>query len=140
MHRSSFMHLASRQKIVLRTLLWLASVLLIFLALSGTVTNRLSFLDYASLKQNGFYMWAVLFLCVAWVFVKRSDILRAINDEDTHAQWLLVGVLLFGASVALLYRVALSPSELAVGLFAIFFTVVASFALFSEKRLRSPLC
>lgn len=138
MHRSSFM-LTNRQKITLRTSLWLASVLLIFLALSGDVTNHLSFLDYASLKQNGFYLWAVLFLCVAWVFVKRSDILRSINAEDAHARWVLVGILLFGASIALLYHVATSPSALAVGLFAFFFAVVASFALFFGKASKIPL-
>ncbi|MGZ4904380.1 MAG: archaeosortase/exosortase family protein [Halobacteriota archaeon] len=132
------MPFTSRQKITLRTSLWLGSVLLIFLALSGDVTNHLSSLDYASLKQNGFYVWAVLFLCVAWVFVKRSDILRDIND-DAQARWVLLGILLFGASVALLYSVSISPSELAVGLFAIFFAVVAPFTLFFGKASKIPL-
>ncbi|MDD1720939.1 MAG: exosortase/archaeosortase family protein, partial [Euryarchaeota archaeon] len=139
MHRSIVMRLTSRQKITLRTSLWLASVLLIFLALSGDVTNHLSSLDYASLKQNGFYLWAVLFLCVAWVFVKRSDILRAINDAESQARWVLVGILLSGASVALLYHVAVSPNELVIGLFAIFFAVVAPFTLFFGKASKIPL-
>ncbi len=139
MHRSLSTHLTSRQKIVLQTSLWLVSVLLIFLAFSGDATNRFSSLDYASLKQNGFYLWAVLFLCVAWVFVKRTQILNAINDTNAQARWMVVGALLVAASIGLLYYVTISPNELAISLFAVFFAGVAPFVLFFGRASKIPL-
>ncbi|MGZ4911723.1 MAG: archaeosortase/exosortase family protein [Halobacteriota archaeon] len=139
MHRSLFAHFTGEETIALKTSLWLASMLLIFLAAGGDVTNRLSSLDYASLKQNGFYLWVVLFLCIAWVFIKRSDIIRAINDADTHVRWLFFGILLLVTSVPLLYHIAASPSELAVGLFAAFYAVVATFTVFFGRASKIPL-
>ncbi len=139
MHRSPFARFTSRETIALKTSLWLVSMLLIFLVVGSDVINRLSPLDYATLKQNGFYLWGALFLCTAWVFIKRSDIIQAINDTDAHARWTFFGILLLVTSALLLYYVAASPSELAVGLFTAFFTIVATFAVFFGRASKIPL-
>ncbi len=139
MHRSLNTGLTSKQKIVVKTSLWLASMVFIFLAFRGDVISHLSTIDYSALKQNGFYLWAVLFLCLAWIFVKRAEIIRAANDARIETGWVLGGACLFATSVALIYYVTVSPVELAIGLFAILFGVVASFTLLFGRASKIPL-
>ncbi len=139
MAHSSYTNLTSRRKIALKTSLWLVSMLFIVLVFHSAVINSLSFIDYAALKQNGFYLWAVLFLCIAWIFVKRTDIIEAIYGTRLELGWALGGVCLFGVSLIALYYVATSPVALAEGLFAILFGVVASFTLFFGKASKIPL-
>ncbi len=139
MRRSLSINFTSRKKVALKALLWFASIALVFLTLRDNVAIHLSAIDYAELKQNGFYLWAVLFLCIAWVVVKRSDIAKAINDGNTNVGWAVAGALLTGGSLALLYLAAMSPVELAVGVFAVVFVVVALFTLFFGKASKIPL-
>ena len=139
MHRSPFARFTNRETIALKTSLWLASMLLIFLVVGGDVINGPSSLDYATLKQNGFYLWVALFLCTAWVFIKRSDIIQAMHYSDAHARWTFFGILLLVTSVPSLYYVAASPNELGVGLFTAFFTIVGTFAVFFGRASKIPL-
>ncbi len=139
MHRPLFTDLTSKQKITLKTSLWLASILFVFLAFRSDIIAHLSFIDYPALKQNGFYLWAVLFLCLAWIVVKRAEIIRAVKDAHIEPGWVLAGSCLLGASIALLYYVVMSPVGLAVGLFAVLFGVVASFSLFFGRASKIPL-
>lgn len=95
-------------------------------------------LDYATLKQNGFYLWAVLVLCVVWIYIKRTDILEgARSAADT--KWLLFGAVLVGTSLGFLYYVAAVLDSLPAILFAIGFVVVAQFTLFFGKASKIPL-
>jgi len=136
MHRST---LQQNQNIALRMALWSACTLLTFWVCSKALVNAISIPDYASFKQNGFYLWAFLFLCIAWLYIKRSDILAAVYSSKTEARWTLLGILLVSASAALLYHVAASSSELSLSLFAISFVIVAQFTLFFGKASKIPL-
>jgi len=131
--------LRQNQNTALRISLWSACTLLTFWICSRALVNAISVPDYASLKQNGFYLWAFLFLCVAWVYIKRSDILAAVYNSRTEARWTFLGILLTGASVALLYHVAVTSSGLPLSLFAIGFVIVAQFTLFFGKASTIPL-
>ena len=115
-----------------------ACLALTFLVFGSAFANVAPPLNYATLKQNGFYLWAVLALCVAWVYVKRTEILDAART-GTDSRWVVAGIILASASLGLLYYAATFVESLPLTLFAIVFVVVAQFTLFFGKASKIPL-
>lgn len=126
------------QSVALKAGLLCACLFLTFGAFRSVFANTVLLFDYATLKQDGLYLWAVLTLCVLWVYIKRTDILVAARRE-TDTKWLIFSLILVGASLALLYYVAAPSDSLPVTLFAIGFVVVAQFSFFFGKASKIPL-
>lgn len=130
--------LRQNQSVRLKVGLLVACLALTFLVFGSAFANVAPPLNYATLKQNGFYLWAVLALCVAWVYVKRTEILDAART-GSDSRWVVAGVILAGASVGLLYYAAAFVESLPLILFGIVFVVVAQFTLFFGKASKIPL-
>jgi len=126
------------QRLALKVGLLCACLLLTFGAFRSVFADSALLFDYAMLKQNGFYFWAVLVLCVLWAYIKRREILEAAR-RGTDAKWLTLGLLLAGASVGLLYYAAAFSDSLPLTLFTIGFVVVAQFSLFFGQASKIPL-
>jgi len=118
--------------------LFFACLALTFLVFRSAFVNVAPIFNYDSLKQNGFYLWAALALCVAWAYMKRSEILDAVRAE-AHNRWMLGGIVLAGLSLGLLYYAAAFAESLSLTLFAVAFVVVAEFALFFGEASKIPL-
>ena len=115
-----------------------ACLALTFLVFWSAFANIAPLLNYAALKQNGFYIWAVLGLCIVWGCMKRTEIVGAART-GTDGRWVLTGAVLAAASIGLLYYAANFVESLPLTLFAIAFVVVALFALFFGKASKIPL-
>ncbi|MGZ4925749.1 MAG: archaeosortase/exosortase family protein [Halobacteriota archaeon] len=115
-----------------------ACLILTFGAVRSVFADTAFLFDYATLKQDGLYLWAVLALCVLWVYIKRTDILVAAR-RGADTKWLTFSLILVGASLALLYYVAALSDSLPVTLFAIGFVAVAQFSLFFGRASKIPL-
>jgi exosortase/archaeosortase family protein len=115
-----------------------ACLLLTFGVFRGVFAGSALLFDYATLKQNGFYFWAVLVLCFLWAYIKRTEILAAARS-GTDAKWLTLGLVLVGVSVGLLYYVAAFSDSIPLALFTIGFVVVAQFSLFFGPASKIPL-
>ncbi|MGA7076914.1 MAG: archaeosortase/exosortase family protein [Halobacteriota archaeon] len=126
------------QRVALKVGLLCACLLLTFGTFRSVFADSALLFDYATLKQNGFYFWAVLVLCVLWAYIKRTEILEAAR-RGTDAKWLTLGLLLVGASVGLLYYVAAFSDSLPLTLFTVGFVVVAQFSLFFGQASKIPL-
>ena len=85
--------LRQNQSVRLKMGLLFACLALTFLVFGSAFANSRSPLNYATLKQNGFYLWAVLALCVVWVYVKRTEILDAART-GTDSRWVVAGIIL----------------------------------------------
>ncbi len=114
------------------------SLIFTFAVFRGVFANIALFFDYDTLKQNGFYLWAVLALCILWAYIKRTEIIEAVRS-GTEAKWLIYGLLLVGASAVLLFYVLAVSASLPLILFAIGFVVVAQFSLFFGQASKIPL-
>ncbi len=130
--------LRQNQSVRLRVGLLFACLALAFFVFWSAFANVAPLLNYAALKQNGFYIWAVLGLCVVWGYMKRKEILDAART-GTDSRWVLAGTILAGASLGLLYYSATFVEALPLTLFAIAFVVVAQFTLFFGKASKIPL-
>ncbi|MGA8069947.1 MAG: archaeosortase/exosortase family protein [Halobacteriota archaeon] len=130
--------LRQNQSARLKVGLLFACLALTFLVFWSAFANIAPLLNYAALKQNGFYIWAVLGLCVVWGYMKRKEILDAART-GTDSRWVLAGTILAGASLGLLYYSATFVEALPLTLFAIVFVVVAQFTLFFGKASKIPL-
>jgi exosortase/archaeosortase family protein len=126
------------QRVALKVGLLCACLLLTFGTFRSVFADSALLFDYATLKQNGFYFLAVLVLCVLWAYIKRTEILEAAR-RGTDAKWLILGLLLAGGSVGLLYYVAAFSDSLPLTLFTIGFVVVAQFSLFFGPASKIPL-
>ncbi len=126
------------QRVALKVGLLCACLLLTFGTFRSVFGDSALLFDYATLKQNGFYFWAVLVLCVLWAYIKRREILEAAR-RGTDAKWLTLGLLLAGASAGLLYYAAAFSDSLPLTLFTIGFVVVAQFSLFFGQASKIPL-
>lgn len=126
------------QSALLKVGLLCACLLLTFGIFRSVFAGSALLFDYATLKQNGFYFWAVLVLCFLWAYIKRTDILAAAR-RGTDAKWLALGIILVGASVGLLYYVATFSDSIPLTLFTIGFVVVAQFSLFFGPASKIPL-
>jgi len=130
--------LRENQSVRLKAGLLFACLALTFLVFGSAFANGALLLNYATLKQNGFYLWAVLALCIVWGYMKRTEILDAARTR-IDSRWVLVGILFAGASLGLLYYAAAFAESLPLTLFAIAFVVVAQFAFFFGKASKLPL-
>ncbi|MGB7901101.1 MAG: archaeosortase/exosortase family protein [Halobacteriota archaeon] len=130
--------LRQNQSARLKVGLLFACLALTFLVFWSAFANIAPLLNYAALKQNGFYIWAVLGLCVVWGYMKRKEILDAART-GTDSRWVLAGTILAGASLGLLYYSATFVEALPLTLFAMAFVVVAQFTLFFGKASKIPL-
>jgi len=130
--------LRQNQSVRLKVGLLFACLALTFFIFGSAFANVAPLLNYATLKQNGFYIWAVLALCIVWVYVKRTEILDAAHI-GTDSQWVLVGITLVGGSLGVLYYAAAFAESLPLTLFAIAFVVVAQFSLLFGKASKIPL-
>ena len=130
--------LRQNQSVRLKVGLLFACLALTFFIFGSAFANVAPLLNYATLKQNGFYIWAVLALCIVWVYVKRTEILDAAH-VGTDSQWVLVGITLVGGSLGVLYYAAAFAESLPLTLFAIAFVVVAQFSLLFGKASKIPL-
>lgn len=126
------------QSVTLKVGLLCACLLLTFGTFRSVFSGSALLFDYATLKQNGFYFWAVLVLCVLWAYIKRTEIFEAAR-RGTDAKWLTLGLILAGASVGLLYYVAAFSDSIPLTLFTIGFVVVAQFSLFFGPASKIPL-
>ena len=130
--------LRQNQSVRLRVGLLFACLALAFFVFWSAFANVAPLLNYAALKQNGFYIWAVLGLCIVWGYMKRTESGGAART-GTDGRWVLAGSVLAAASIGLLYYAANFVESLPLTLFAIAFVVVALFALFFGKASKIPL-
>lgn len=115
-----------------------ACLVLTFAAFRVVFANANLLFDYEILKQNGFYLWAVLALFLLWIYIKRKEIIEA-THRARDTKWLIFGLVLVGASLELLYYVAVYLNSLPLMLFAIGFVIVAQFSFFFGKASKIPL-
>jgi exosortase/archaeosortase family protein len=115
-----------------------ACLLLTFAAFKGIFANATLLFNYETLKQAGFYLWAVLALCLLWIYIKRKEIIEATHIAR-DAKWLIFSLILVGASLGLLFYVGAYSNSLPLMLVAIGFVVVAQFSFFFGKASKIPL-
>jgi exosortase/archaeosortase family protein len=124
--------------VVLKLGLLCACLIFTFAVFRSVFAGAALLFDYATLKQNGFYFWAVLGLCILWTYIKRADIIEAYRGE-TDAKWLIFSLLLVSASIVLLFYVSAFAASLSLTIFAIGFVIVAQFSLFFGRASKIPL-
>jgi len=105
--------------------LWALSCLVI----SFLFLNKIRMPSWSYLHSHGLYPWAVLFLCVLWIYIKRGEQIEAMVSEPekfSGLPFIFLGVLALAASLLLPKDVEL-PSIVFemllayLGLFVIFF-------------------
>jgi exosortase/archaeosortase family protein len=124
--------------VVLKLGLLCACLIFTFVVFRSVFAGAALLFDYATLKQNGFYFWAVLALCILWTYIKRADIIEA-SRGGTDTKWLICSLLLVSASIILLYYVSAFAASLSLTIFAIGFVIVAQYSLFFGRASKIPL-
>ena len=124
--------------VVLKLGLLCVCLIFTFAVFRSVFAGAATLFDYATLKQNGFYLWAVLALCILWTYMKRADIIEA-SRGGTDAKCLIFGLLLVSASIVLLFYVSTFSTSLSLTLFAIGFVIVAQFSLLFGRASKIPL-
>jgi exosortase/archaeosortase family protein len=130
--------LRPEQNLALTVALLCACLVVTFGAFRSVFASAALSLDYATLKQNGFYLWAVAALCVGWLYLKRTEILSEARSAS-DSKWLLFGAILVGSSLGFLYYVTAFLNSLPAILFGIGFVIVAQFTLWFGKASKIPL-
>jgi exosortase/archaeosortase family protein len=126
------------RRLALQLCAFSACLVLTFAAFKGIFASATLLFDYETLKQNGFYLWAVLALCLLWIYLRREEIIEAAHSaRDT--KWLIFGLIVVGASLGLLYFVTAHLNSFPLMLFAVGFVVAAQFSLFFGKASKMPL-
>jgi exosortase/archaeosortase family protein len=126
------------RRLALQSGTFFACIVLTLAAFRGFLASATSLLDYETLKQNGFYLWAVLALCLLWIYLKRREIIEATHSAR-DSKWLIFGSVLVGTSLGLLYFVSAHLNSLPLMMFAVSFVVVAQFSLFFGHASKIPL-
>jgi len=125
-----------KYSIHIRGVLWAISVL-VTLSIFGNIVHDFSdILNVQLLKQNGFYSWIVLSLCILWIWIKRSEI--DISNEKVNVHWLCLGVGLFLPALAFLDYLSVPISGLPLKIFAIGLVMVSSFCIFFGRASKIP--
>ncbi len=120
-----------------RGTLWI-TVIIATLFIFGNIFNNFSdILNMQLLKQNGFYSWAVLLLCVLWIWTKRAEI--DVSHAKFDVRWTCLGIGLFIPAVALLSYLSVSVAGLPLKIFAIGLIVVSTFCIFFGHASKIPL-
>jgi len=130
--------LRNDHRVALKLGLLCACLIFTFAVFRSVFGNITLFFDYDTLKQNGFYFWAVLALCVLWAYIKRTEIIEAARN-GIDAKWRVFGLFLTGASLVLLFYVLAVSASLPLTLFAVGFVFVAQFSLFFGQASKIPL-
>jgi exosortase/archaeosortase family protein len=124
--------------VVLKLGLLCACLIFTFAVFRSVFAGAVLLFDYATLKQNGFYFWAVLALCILWTYIKRADIIEA-SRGGTDIKWLIFSLLLVSASIALLFYVSAYAASLPLTIFSIGFIIVSQFSLFFGRASKIPI-
>jgi exosortase/archaeosortase family protein len=124
--------------VVLKLGLLCACLIFTFAVFRSVFAGAVLLFDYATLKQNGFYFWAVLALCILWTYIKRADIIEA-SRGGTDIKWLIFSLLLVSASIALLFYVSAYTASLPLTIFSIGFIIVSQFSLFFGRASKIPI-
>lgn len=120
-----------------RGTLWII-VIIATLFIFGNIFNNFSdILNIQLLKQNGFFSWAVLLLCVLWIWTKRAEI--DISHAKFDVRWTCLGIGLFIPAVVLLSFLSVSVAGLPLKIFAIGLIVVSTFCIFFGHASKIPL-
>jgi exosortase/archaeosortase family protein len=120
-----------------RGTLWII-VIIATLFIFGNIFNNFSdILNIQLIKQNGFFSWAVLLLCVLWIWTKRAEI--DISHAKFDVRWTCLGIGLFIPAVVLLSFLSVSVAGLALKIFAIGLIVVSTFCIFFGHASKIPL-
>lgn len=107
-----------------RIAIWLVlSLLLTFLLLPGFWMNLPLLLSLSYIRDTGAYPWAVLGLCLLWLFFKREEVIKEIKSRVSHGER-AVGAVIAGSSLFL--RNETDLSFLALGVLLIFLGVFTS--------------
>ncbi len=125
-----------KHSVHIRGVLWAISVLVTLSIFGNVVHNFSDILNVQLLKQNGFYSWAVLLLCILWIWIKRTEI--DISNVKVDVHWLCLGVGLFIPALALLNYLSVSIAGLPLKIFAIGLVVVSSFCIFFGRASKIP--
>jgi exosortase/archaeosortase family protein len=126
------------RRLALQSGTFFACIVLTLAAFRGFLASATLLLDYETLKQNGFYLWAVLALCLLWIYLKRREIIEATHSAR-DPKWLIFGSVLVGTSLGLLYFVSAHLNSFPLMMFAVSFVVVAQFSLFFGEASKIPL-
>jgi exosortase/archaeosortase family protein len=124
--------------VVLKLGLLCACLIFTFAVFRSVFAGAALLFDYATLKQNGFYFWAVLALCILWTYIKRADIIEA-SRGGTDTKWLIFSLLLVSASIVLLFYVSAYAASLSLTIFSIGFVIVSQFSLFFGRASKIPI-
>ncbi len=120
-----------------RGTLWII-VIIATLFIFGNIFNNFSdILNIQLIKQNGFFSWAVLLLCVLWIWTKRAEI--DISHAKFDVRWTCLGIGLFIPAVVLLSFLSVSVAGLPLKIFAIGLIVVSTFCIFFGHASKIPL-
>jgi len=125
-----------KQSVHIKAVLWAISVLVVLSIFSNVFHNFSGILNLQMLKQNGFYSWVVLLLCIIWIWIKRIEI--DISNAKVDVRWLCIGVGLFIPTLALLNYLSVSIVGLPLTIFAIGLVVVSSFCIFFGRASKVP--
>ena len=125
-----------KHSVHIRGVLWAISVLVTLSVFGNVVHNFSDILNVQLLKQNGFYSWAILLLCIVWIWIKRAEI--DISNVKVDVHWLCLGVGLFIPALALLNYLSVSIAGLPLKIFAIGLVVVSSFCIFFGRASKIP--
>jgi exosortase/archaeosortase family protein len=120
----------------IKGVLWAISVLVTLSIFGNVVHNFSDILNVQLLRQDGFYSWVVLLLCVLWIWIKRSEI--DISNAKVDARWLCLGVGLFIPALVLLNYLSVSIASLPLKIFAISLVAVSSFCIFFGRASKVP--
>jgi exosortase/archaeosortase family protein len=113
-------------------------VIIATLFIFGNIFNNFSdILNIQLLKQNGFFSWAVLLLCIVWIWTKRAEI--DVSHAKFDVRWTCLGIGLFIPAVVLLSFLSGSVAGLPLKIFAIGLIVVSTFCIFFGHASKIPL-
>jgi exosortase/archaeosortase family protein len=120
-----------------RGTLWII-VIIAALFIFGNIFNDFSdILNIQLLKQNGFFSWAVLLLCVVWIWTKRAEI--DVSHAKFDVRWTCLGIGLFILAVVLLSFLSVSVAGWPLKIFAIGLIAVSTFCFFFGQASKIPL-
>lgn len=117
--------------------LWILVIIATLFTFGNIFNNFSDLLNIQLLKQNGFFSWAVLLLCVVWIWSKRAEI--DVRHAKFDVRWTCLGIGLFIPAVALLSSLSVSVASLPLKLFAIGLVVVSTFCIFFGHASKIPL-
>jgi exosortase/archaeosortase family protein len=117
--------------------LWIITIIATLFIFRNIFNSFSDILNMQLLKQNGFFSWAVLLLCVLWIWTKRAEI--DVVNAKFDVRWTCLGIVLFIPAVVLLNYLSLSVAGLPLKIFAIGLILVSTFCIFFGQASKIPL-